>query len=143
MEMDLKTLIILFKAYHSVENSVKHSLIKTGVNVNEFMAMEALYNKKELSTQQLIDTILIPNSSMTYVLEILDKKKYIKRTKKPQDKRVQIISLTKLGKDFFEDVYIKHYNYMSSIFNVLNSKEEELLQELLKKIGYKAVEVLK
>ena len=79
MKNELKSLIIIFKAYASLEKAVKTSLKSTNINVNEFTAMEALYVKGSLKTQELIDTVLIPNSSMTYVLEILESKKYIKK----------------------------------------------------------------
>lgn len=139
----LKSLIIIFKAYQSLQKSVKHSLVGTDINVNEFTTMEALYTKGELTTQAIIDVILIPNSSMTYVLEILHKKGYIDRKKKPEDKRVQMISLTKKGREVFEDIYARHFDYMRAIFDVIDIKEEKILQDLLKKVGKKAEEALK
>lgn len=142
MDKDLKSLIIVFKAYHSLERNVKKSLLGTEINVNEFAAMEALYEKGALSTQELIDTVLIPNSSMTYVLEILYKKDYIGRKKKESDRRVQVIKLTEKGQNVFEDIYERHFGYMRSIFDVLDANEEKELQELLKKLGNKAKESL-
>ena len=96
MIKDLKTLIIMLKSYQNIENNIKHSLIGSNLNVNEFAALEALDTKGPLSTQELIDTVLIPNSSMTYVLEILTKKGLITKDKKENDKRVQIIKLASL-----------------------------------------------
>ena len=135
---DLKSLIILFKTYHSVERNVKQSLIGTGVNVSEFAAMEALYVKGEMTTQCLINSVLIPNSSMTYVLEILNQKKYITRVKKASDKRIQMLSLSDMGKAFFESIYGNHFSHMRALFDVLNEEEELQLQVLLKKLGKKA-----
>lgn len=143
MNKELKSLVVILKAHRSLEKSIKYSLVGTNINVNEFTALEALYIKGSLSTQELIDTVLIPNSSMTYVLEILNKKDYIKRKKKPEDKRVQIISLSDRGIEVFESIYERHFEYMRSIFDVLNNDEEVLLQELVKKVGKKAEEVLK
>ena len=79
MAQDLKTLIVLFKAYQSMINQVKLSLINTDLTVNEFTALEALYSKKELTTSELRDYVLVPNSSMTYVLDTLEKKELIQR----------------------------------------------------------------
>ena len=140
---DLKSLIILFKTYHSVERNVKQSLTGAGVNVSEFAAMEALYVKGEMTTQKLIDTVLIPNSSMTYVLEILNKKEYITRIKKVSDKRIQLLSLTDKGKIFFETIYEDHLSQMRTLFDVLSIEEELQLQDLLKKLGKKAEGALK
>ncbi|WP_034552457.1 MarR family winged helix-turn-helix transcriptional regulator [Carnobacterium funditum] len=142
MRDELKSLIILFKAYNSIEKNVKQSLANTEINVNEFTAMEALYVKGSLTTKELINTVLIPNSSMTYVLEILSKKKYLTKEKNKNDKRIQIIALTELGTKVFEEIYEKHFSYMRSIFNVLNKDEELQLQSLLKKLGKQAEEVV-
>lgn len=135
---DLKSLIILFKAHTNIENVVKKSLEGTTLSVNEFAAMEALYHKGALTTQSLIDLVLIPNSSMTYVLDVLKKKEYIERTRDENDKRIQRIILTDLGKTFFETVYEKHYEMLREVFDVLSETEEETLQTYLKKIGKKA-----
>lgn len=142
MKKDLKSLIILFKAHQSLVHNVKRSLTDTNINMNEFTAMEALYVKGQLSTQELIDTVLIPNSSMTYVLEILHKKRYIRKNKKAEDKRVQMIKLSERGTEVFEAIYEKHFKYMRTVFDVLEPEEEIQLQNLLKKIGKQAEEVL-
>lgn len=143
MENNLKTLIVLFKAYSSVEKNVKRSLVNSGLSLNEFTTMEALYNKNTLSTQEIIDTILIPNSSMTYVLENLLKKGFIKREKNKRDKRISVISLTEDGRLIFEKVYANHFKHMKKIFNHFSEKEEKQLQNLLKKVGKVAEENLK
>ncbi len=141
MDNKLKTLIILFKAHQSLTKNVKLSLQDTALTVNEFTVMEALYSKESLYPNQLIDKILIPNSSLTYVLDILEKKDYIIRQKDVNDGRRQQIRLTETGKKVFVDVYQKHYQHMQEIFQVLTAKEESRLQELLKKLGKKAEEV--
>lgn len=138
MRQDLKSLIILFKAHTSVENVVKKSLLDTDLSVNEFSAMEALYHKGSLSTQSLIDLVLVPNSSMTYVLDILTKKEYIKRVKDKNDRRIQRIELTDLGKKNFEVIYEKHFAMLREVFDVLSEEEEKQLQDLLKKVGKNA-----
>lgn len=135
MKKDLKSLIILFKAQTSVQNSVKKSLEQSGINMNEFVAMEALYTKERLTTHQLAELILIPNSSLTYVIDILMEKNYVRRDRCDDDKRILYVSLTSKGKQFFESVYEKHYSYIRPIFDELSEDEEEKLRIYLKKIG--------
>lgn len=137
---DLKALIVLFKAYHSVEKHIKKSLETTQLSVNEFAAMEALYSKEKLTTQALIDFVLIPNSSMSYVLDVLSKKGYILREKDQQDRRIQYLSLSPLGRNVFEEVYPIHFQHMRSLFDQLSETEEQSLKQILKKIGIHAEE---
>ena len=140
---ELKSLIVLFKASQSLVKNVKESLKDSVLTVNEFTVMEALYTKGELVTQDLADKILIPNSSLTYVLDILEEKRYIKRDRDPKDRRRQLISLTTGGKKIFKGVYDHHYEYMQRIFTVLSNEERKDLEEMLKRVGKKAEEELK
>ena len=140
MEYKLNTLIVLFKAYQSLNKNVKDSLSDTKLSVNEFTVMEALYTKKELSTQEIIDKILIPNSSLTYVLDTLQKRNFIERVRDKQDKRRQLITLTQAGSDLFKDIYQQHYSHMREIFDELTIDQEQQLQDLLKIVGKKAEE---
>ena len=139
MNQDLKTLIILFKTHRFVFDHVKATLGDCAINLNEFTAMEALYSKGKMTTNELIQYVLIANSSMTYVLDILKEKKYITRTRDKDDKRIQYLELTEHGRTFFAKVYANHEAHMRKIFDVLTTEEEQTLQPLLKKVGVNAV----
>lgn len=136
----LKTLIVLFKAHTSIGNNIKYSLSESILTLNEFSALEAVYTKGALQTQVLAESLLIPNSSLTYVLDMLQKSEYITRVKDPTDRRRQLVELTSKGSTIFEEIYLQHYAHMRKIFDVLSEEEEVQLQELLKKIGKKAEE---
>ncbi len=142
MEKDLKSLIIIFKVHGHLVKHVKQSLEETELSVNEFSAMEALYTKGSLSTQALIDLVLIPNSSMTYVLDTLAKKDYLSRCKDPDDRRIQRLSLTPKGKEVFESIYKRHFDHMREVFDVLTPEEEAAMQTILKKLGKHAERTL-
>lgn len=143
MEKDLKTFVILFKTHTNLIRHVKKSLEDTQLSVNEFTCMEALLNKGSLSAQALIDLVLIPNSSMTYVLDTLSKKELILREKDPADRRVQRISLTDKGEKVISEIYDIHHAHMREIFDVLSPDEEKQLQEFLKTLGRHAERKLK
>ena len=135
MTKPLKSLIILLKTHQSVMRKITASLRGWDLNVNEFAAMEALASKGVLTTKQLINTVLIPNSSMSYVLSTLETKGYLNRIKDLDDHRVQHLSLTKQGQAYFERVYAHHYALMYPVFDQLSETEQHTLQQLLKRIG--------
>lgn len=103
--------------------------------MNEFAALEALATKGSLTTQQLINTVLIPNSSMSYVITNLATKGYLSRTKDLNDKRIQYLSLTEKAKDYFKQVYAQHLALIRPMFDQFSAIEEKELQELLKRLG--------
>lgn len=132
---DLKTITIIFRAKNYLEKVIKDDIKSYGLNPTEFGTLEALYHKGELSVQQIIEKVLIANSSMSYVLEMLKKKNYIKRTQDKKDKRIYKITLTENGKEFMDLIYPKHKETLRQKLSVLNDEEELYLQSLLKKIG--------
>ncbi len=138
----LKTLIILFKTQKNLNKHIKRSLVGSGLSLNEFAALEALYNKGDLSVNQLLNYVLIPNSSMTYVLTKLVKKGYIEEYFHQEDGRIKMLSVTTIGKSIFTAAYDKHYTMLRKEFDVLTSKEEETLNQLLKKLGHSLEENL-
>lgn len=131
----LKTLIVLFKTQKNLNKHIKKSLEGSGLSVNEFSALEVLYNKGDLSVHQLINYVLIPNSSMTYVVSTLATKGYLEVCPNPQDQRVKFLKLTEKGRIIFENAYNKHYQHLAKEFEVLSKDEEATLRTLLKKLG--------
>lgn len=136
----LKSMRILFRAHQAIETFSKKDILKYGLNLNEFAALEVLYQKGRLPVQSICDEVLIANSSMTYVLDKLENKLLITRTQDQKDKRTTYIQLSKLGKKFADDVFPNHYKEMRKIFDVLTKEEQEVLNNSLKKIGYFAKE---
>ena len=135
----LQTITYLFKAHSALSQHVKKSLENTDFNLNEFAVMEALYTHENLTPRAIVDKILIPNSSLSYVLEQLYKKELITYTIDQKDKRVRHYTLSEKGKRLFPSVYQHHYNYMNDLINEgLNEEELTTLQTLLKKLGYHA-----
>lgn len=132
----LKTLIILFKTQQNLNKHIKKSLEGTSLTVNEFVVLEALSNKGDLSVGDVLNYVLIPNSSLTYVISTLSKKEYIEQYVNPDDQRIKMLKITTLGEKLFQAAYEKHYLHIRSQFDTLSSEEEATLQHLLKKLGY-------
>ncbi|CAM2911761.1 MarR family winged helix-turn-helix transcriptional regulator [Erysipelothrix tonsillarum] len=131
----LKTLTILFKTHQSLLDRVKESIKDFDITINEFQALEALHHKGKLTTQALCDTVLVPGSSMTYVVDQLEKKGFVQREKDNTDRRINYVMLTVEGTSEIEKIYQMHYQEMRRVFDQLTVDEEKKLQELLKKIG--------
>ena len=135
MTRDLKTLTILMRTHETLVSKIKEDVRNYDLNVTEFGAMDALYHRGDLSVQEIIDKVLIPNSSMSYVLSTLKKKGFVKQVQCSEDKRKYYVSLTEKGKTTFECMYDAHKQSMRKHLDVLTEQEEKTLQSLLKKIG--------
>ena len=132
---DLKTITILFRAYNSLEKIIRDDVFQYGLNVSEFGVLEALYHKQQLSVKAIIDKVLVPNSSMSYVIENLVAKNYIQKVQSEKDKRSYLLSLTDIGRNLMDKIFPIHKNNMRKILDVLEETEEMALQKALVKIG--------
>jgi MarR family 2-MHQ and catechol resistance regulon transcriptional repressor len=132
---NLKTLTVLFRATNSLERIIREDVFQYGLNISEFGVLEALYHKGQLTVKQVIEKVLIANSSMTYVLDILIKKNYITRKQSETDKRSFVLELTETGKKLMDKIFPLHEKNMRAILDCLNAEEEKTLQRALIKIG--------
>lgn len=137
---DLKTITILFKATDSFSKAIQRDVKRYGLNVTEFGLMEALFHKGKMSIKELLEKVLITNSSMTYVIDQLIKKEYIYKSQSKLDRRSFQLDLTAKGESLMGDAFKTHKMHMRNIVNVLTPKEEEELKRILKKVGKSANE---
>ena len=143
MMKDLKTIVTLFRATDSFSKAIQNDVKQYGLNVTEFGVLEALYHKGKMSIKELLEKVLITNSSMSYVVDQLTKKAYIQKTRSNIDGRSYECSLTDQGNNLMGKAYKEHKKNLRKIIDVLSSEEEQKLRELLKRIGKKASEFSK
>lgn len=134
----LKAFTVLLRASQSIQEVNKKSVATFGLNPTEFAVLELLYHKGEQPIQIIGKKILISSSSITYVVDKLEKKKYIFRRACPDDRRVTYAVMTSEGKAFMDNNFSKHQNKIEEIFEQLSDEDISKTIELLKKIGYHA-----
>src|SRR5699024_12337128 len=109
-----------------------------GINHTEFAVLELEYSKEDQPIQKIGQKVLIASSSITYVVDKLEKKKLIKRNPCPKDRRITFAGITPEGKELMDEVFPKHKKAINEIFGGVNLKEKEVLIEQLKDLGYHA-----
>ncbi|WP_025724841.1 MarR family winged helix-turn-helix transcriptional regulator [Acholeplasma granularum] len=138
---NLKTMTILFRTHQAIESLVKKDVRNYQLTVNEFAALEVLYHKGKMPVQSMCQAVLIPNSSMTYVLDKLEEKGYINRIQDADDKRTFYVDLSEKGHIKADEIFPNHYKVMENVFEILTNEEKQTLNALLKKLGYHAIDM--
>lgn len=136
MEKDkLKILIGLHKNVKELDRRTLDIARSYGLSFSQFMVLEALYSKGNLSIGEVREAILSSVGTISLVVKNLEKMGYVKRKTDENDKRVSILSLTDEGRDVIEKVIPENeamiYDYMKD----LNEEETATLLSLLKKLG--------
>lgn len=137
-DLSLKIFIVLSRALQAIKKRVEEDIKCLGLNLTEFSVLELIYSKGDQPIQKIGEKVLIASSSITYVVDKLEKKKLIERKPCPKDRRITYAGITLEGSELMSDVFPKHKAAMKEICGGLNAQEKELLIEQLKKLGYHA-----
>lgn len=143
MSNQLKAVAIMIRATHSLEAVLKKDIENYGINPTEFGVLEYLYHKGAQSMHIISEKLLMANSSITYVIDKLQEKKYLKRSVDKKDRRKINITLTHDGSRFFETIFPNHQLKVNQVFSVLTENQLNEMMELLKKVGYHSEFLLK
>jgi MarR family transcriptional regulator, 2-MHQ and catechol-resistance regulon repressor len=134
-QLDLRLFRVWSKASKAVLDNVSKDIDSHGIRPDYFMILELLYNKGPHPIQKISEIFSIPSGSITYVVDKLEKKEYVKRRASPTDRRTSNVVLTEKGKTLFDEVFPQHVDMISQNLSFINNEQKLQLIHLLKKIG--------
>ncbi|GIN59977.1 MarR family transcriptional regulator [Lederbergia ruris] len=137
-ELSLKLFVVLTRALDSIKKRVEENIKGLGLNTTEFAVLELIYHKGDQPIQKIGEKVLIASSSITYVVDKLEKKKLLERKPCPKDRRITFAAITTEGKELMDDVFPKHTLAIQEILAGLDVDEKKQLIEQLKKLGFHA-----
>ena len=137
-DLSLKLFVVLSRAVQSVTKRVEEDIKRYGLNPTEFAVLELLFNKGDQPIQKIGEKILLASSSITYVVDKLEKKQLLVRKPCPKDRRVTYASITSEGNELLSNIFPQHKEAIHQIFGGLDVCEKEKMIEQLKKLGYHA-----
>ncbi|WP_332632775.1 MarR family winged helix-turn-helix transcriptional regulator [Halalkalibacter flavus] len=140
-DISLKLFVVMTRAIQAITKRVEEDIKGYGLNPTEFGVLELLYNKGDQPIQKIGQKVLLASSSITYVVDKLEKKKYIKRQPCPKDRRVTYATITEEGSQLMKEIFPKHKEAIEEIFGGLKAEEKELMIDQLKKLGFYAQEL--
>mgnify|MGYP001238895088 CR=1 FL=1 len=137
-ELSLKLLVVLSKAYKHVMDYAVKDMKRNGLSASEFSILELLYHKGKIPLQRIGEKILVTSGSITYTVDKLEKKGYLRRVPCPNDRRVTYAEITPSGKALFDRIFPAHADEVESVMDGLTAEEKEQAILLLKKLGLAA-----
>jgi len=134
-QLDLRLFRVWFKALKAVADNVRKDIESHGISQEHFMILELLYSKGPHPIQKISEKFSIPSGSITYVVDKLEKKGYVKREPNATDRRGSNVILTEEGQRLFDDIFPKHADVISRNLGFVSDEDKEKLIALLKAIG--------
>lgn len=136
----LESYIKLARALASVEARINGHLATHGLSTSQFGVLEALYHLGPLHQHQLARKILKSSGNLTLVLDNLEKRGLITRTRDPHDRRCVRVELSEAGRALIEAIMPAHVAGVVAAFSPLATEEQQQLAALCKKLGLAQLE---
>lgn len=127
--------LVLWKTAKAVETVDRASIRQTGLNLTDFMILEALLHKGPMPVNTIAGKVLLTSGSMTVAINRLTEKGLVERRQDETDRRCFQVHLTPEGRELIETAYARHERNLEEMVEVLNEAEREELVRLLKKLG--------
>ena len=131
----LKLFIVLSRAQKVIHECTNQFIQENGLNPTEFAVLELLYHKGKQPLQQIGNKILLASGSITYVVDKLEGRGYVKRVSSPTDRRVTYAEVSEKGTKFMDEIFPRHEKQLESLMGALSEDEKLQVIELLKKLG--------
>jgi len=125
----------------SITKRAEEDIKSYGLNTTEFAVLELLYHKGDQPIQKIGEKVLLASSSITYVVDKLEKKDLLVRKPCAKDRRVTFALITEKGQALMDEIFPKHKAAIHELFGGLDAKEKEQLIQQLKRLGLHAQEI--
>lgn len=131
----LKLFIVLSRSNKVLHEATNQFFQDNGLNPTEFAVLELLYHKGRQPLQKIGNKILLASGSITYVVDKLERRGFIRRIASEEDRRVTYAEISSEGKQYMDELFPRHELQLVELLNVLTVEEKATLTELLKKLG--------
>ncbi len=132
---ELKILVGLHRNVNALDRKTLKLVAEYGLTFRQFMVLEALYSKGDMTVGEMRDKILSSIGTIPLIINNLEKLNYVQRLPDKTDKRVSILHLTKEGYEIISKVAPENAALITESMSVLTEKEKTDLLYLLKKLG--------
>lgn len=104
------------------------------ITIDQWLVVKSIMDNPEITQQEIAEKVFKDNASVTRIIELLVKAKYLKRTVNKVDKRRSNLTVTTEGEKVFEEVYRIVLNNRATALNNVNSKDLEITSKVLNEI---------
>ncbi|GIO45012.1 MarR family winged helix-turn-helix transcriptional regulator [Paenibacillus apis] len=127
--------IALTRASQWVNAHMDKDIRRFGLTRSEFGVLELLYHKGAQPIQQIGGKVLMSSGNITYVVDKLEKRGFVRRNASKEDRRLIYAEITEEGTAFIQEAFPKHAEVIAEVMSGLSEEERRIAAELLKKLG--------
>lgn len=134
----LRAYVKLLRAGKSVLAKVEPRLAAAGLTPTQLGVLEAILHKGPLTQRELGRKVLTSAGNMTDVVDKLEARGLVRRTRSLRDRRIVTVALTPAGQTLIQGLFPHHARDIAAAMAGLSGDELRVLGDLLRKLGLAA-----
>jgi MarR family 2-MHQ and catechol resistance regulon transcriptional repressor len=127
--------IKLMRATDSVSAHLSRHTEAAGLTTGQFGVLEALLHVGPMGQRDLGAKLLRSGSNVTMVLDNLERRGLVRRTRRKDDRRAIEVALTAGGRRLINALFPEHARRITRLFGALSSRDQQRLGALCKTLG--------
>ena len=131
----LDTFIKLMRAADSLAAHASRQVAAAGLTLGQFGVLEALLHLGTMSQGEIGAKLLRSGGNITMVVDNLEKRGLVRRTRRTNDRRVVEVSLTPAGRRLIQNLFPGHARYIAGLFGTLSGADQRTLGDLCRTLG--------
>jgi MarR family 2-MHQ and catechol resistance regulon transcriptional repressor len=134
----LKLWVVLARSFNAVSARMAEDIARHELTQTEFAILEVLYHKGPLLLGEVQKKILVTSGGITYLVDRLVEKGFVKREECAEDRRARYAVLTPSGTALIKKIFPQHTAAIERALSGLTLAEQREATQLLKKLGLAA-----
>ena len=126
---------LLTTAQHNIFQGLSNRLSLFDLTPVQYGVLNCIWKENATSPKQIAELLMLENSTVSGVLERMEKKMLIVRNISKEDRRYIQVELTELGKRLEDDVIKEVEAFNREVLSTISKQEEDTLKDLLKKFA--------
>jgi MarR family transcriptional regulator, 2-MHQ and catechol-resistance regulon repressor len=131
----LDAFIKLMRATDSISAHLSRHTEAAGLTLGQFGALEALLHLGPMNQRDLGAKLLRSGSNVTMVLDNLERRGLVRRTRRKDDRRAVEVALTPDGRRLIDGLFPEHARRITRLFGALSSRDQHRLGALCRTLG--------
>lgn len=128
----------LRKIDHTIRKKGREIIIEANITIPQFQALQILIHNESLTIGELSQKMALACSTITDLIDRMEKTELVIRRKSEKDKRVVIVEVLPKGHDILEKVLKKRRAYLKGKMSDFSIENMNLLREQLENL-YEAI----
>ncbi|MED0673572.1 MarR family transcriptional regulator [Aneurinibacillus aneurinilyticus] len=128
----------LYRAAQRLRAKIERDVLSTyNISWTAFTLLYNLWIWGSMEPRKLAKSMGVTVAAVSSITNTLERKQWCKREANPRDRRLVLLTLTDEGKKVIEELYPEFNQGEADIVSDLDSEEQEILTQLLRRINKK------